>query len=116
MTDAEILEARFPVIVRRFATRAESGGQGKYSGGNGVIRELEFRANMSAAILSNHRVIEPFGLEGGGKAATGENIIVRDNGRVEAQDGIMIEQMHPGDLLIIKTPGGGGYGTPPEKV
>jgi 5-oxoprolinase (ATP-hydrolysing) len=113
MTDVEILETRFPVIVRQFAVRPESGGTGSFRGGNGVIRELEFRANMSAAILSNHRVVAPFGLEGGMQAATGENIIVRSNGKIEAQGSIMIEEMYPGDVLIIKTPGGGGYGAPP---
>ena len=112
MTDAEVLETRYPILVREFSIRHGSGGDGRYSGGDGVIRRLEFRETMTAAILSNHRRVAPFGLAGGQEAKTGVNTLERHNGNVEDLDGIVTIEVQEKDVLIIKTPGGGGYGSP----
>jgi len=116
MTDAEVLETRYPILVREFSIRRGSGGNGKQRGGDGVIRKLEFRAAMSAAILSNHRRVAPFGLAGGQDAMTGVNTLERHNGTVEDLDGIVTIEVQEKDVLIIKTPGGGGYGSPSEST
>ena len=115
MTDPEVLESRFPVLVREFSIRDGSGGAGKYRGGNGVIRKLEFRETMSAAILSNHRRVAPFGLRGGADASVGSNRIERQDGTNEDLDGIVAIELQQNDVLVIETPGGGGYGKPPEQ-
>ena len=94
--------------------RQGSGGQGAQPGGNGAVRKLEFRTTLSAAILSDHRQIPPFGLAGGKAAQTGKNSIVRHDGTTEEFAGAMMTQLNAGDMLVIETPGGGGYGTPPE--
>jgi len=110
LTDPEVLEWRFPVLVDTFAIRPNSGGKGKYSGGNGVIRQIQFREAMTAAILSGHRRIAPFGLNGGGSGAIGRNWIKRNTGEIEAIDSKAEVQMQPGDVFVIETPGGGGFG------
>jgi 5-oxoprolinase (ATP-hydrolysing) len=110
LTDPEVLEWRFPVLVDTFAIRAESGGQGKHSGGNGVIRRIRFREAMTAAILSGHRRIQPFGLAGGQAGKTGRNWIERANGTITEVSGKAEVQMLPGDVFVIETPGGGGFG------
>ncbi|MBW4440599.1 MAG: hydantoinase B/oxoprolinase family protein [Plectolyngbya sp. WJT66-NPBG17] len=110
LTDPEVLEWRFPVLVDRFAIRPDSGGKGKHSGGNGVIRQIQFREAMSAAILSGHRRIAPFGLNGGESGAIGRNWIKRNTGKIEAIESKAEVQMQPGDAFVIETPGGGGFG------
>jgi 5-oxoprolinase (ATP-hydrolysing) len=110
MTDPEVLEARFPVLIREFSIRRNSGGNGLYRGGNGVVRSIEFRAPMQAAILSNNRRIGPFGLQGGTSGKTGRNYILRQDGHTEAVSSTSELQLETGDTLIIETPGGGGYG------
>jgi 5-oxoprolinase (ATP-hydrolysing) len=112
MTDAEVLETRFPVLIKEFSIRQDSGGKGLHRGGDGAIRKIEFRDTMSAAILSNHRRIAPFGLAGGGTGKVGKNTIIRHGGKVEEYDGIMMTEVHKGDLLVVATPGGGGFGLP----
>ncbi len=114
LTDPEILEWRFPVLLESFAIRQGSGGQGLHSGGNGVIRRVQFREPMTAAILSNHRHIPPFGLQGGASGKTGHNYILRQDGVTEELDSKAIVQMQPGDTIVIETPGGGGYGARPS--
>ena len=110
LTDPEVLEWRFPVLLREFAIRKGSGGTGRWRGGDGVIRKVEFREPMTAAILSGHRRVPPFGLAGGGDAQTGRNWIVRADGRTEALQGADQAVMQPGDAIVIETPGGGGFG------
>jgi 5-oxoprolinase (ATP-hydrolysing) len=110
LTDPEVLEWRFPVILEKFAIRQNSGGKGQYRGGNGVIRCLRFQAEMTAGILSNHRLIPPFGLNGGSDGALGKNYVQRGDGSVEQLDSTGAVQMYPGDMFMIETPGGGGYG------
>jgi 5-oxoprolinase (ATP-hydrolysing) len=110
LTDPEVLEARFPVLVERFEIRRGSGGEGKWRGGDGVVRRLQFRAPMTAAILSNRRLVAPFGLAGGGDGAVGRNAVERTDGTVEPLGSTAVVEMAPGDVFVIETPGGGGYG------
>jgi 5-oxoprolinase (ATP-hydrolysing) len=110
LTDPEVLELRFPVLIKNFARRSDSGGTGLHKGGNGVIREIEFRESMTAAILSGHRVVAPFGLAGGGAGAIGRNSVQRANGTVEILGSNAEIKMQPGDVFVIETPGGGGFG------
>jgi 5-oxoprolinase (ATP-hydrolysing) len=111
LTDPEVLEWRFPVLVEEFALRPNSGGKGKHLGGNGVIRRIQFLRSMRAAILSGHRVIPPFGLAGGESGAKGRNCVVRRDGTIEPLASKAEVQMHPGDVFVIETPGGGGFGS-----
>lgn len=110
ITDPEVLEWRFPVLVRDFAIRRGSGGAGRHHGGDGVIRRIEFRRPMTASILANHRRVAPFGLEGGKPGQPGRNAVTRANGRTEELEATAQTAMQPGDTLTIETPGGGGYG------
>jgi 5-oxoprolinase (ATP-hydrolysing) len=110
LTDPEILEAKFPVLVRQFSIRRGSGGRGRYRGGDGTVRRLEFRAPMSGALLANHRRIAPFGVNGGAAAAPGAASIQRATGEVEHMGATARFDVQPGDQLTIESPGGGGYG------
>ncbi|MGH1397499.1 MAG: hydantoinase B/oxoprolinase family protein [Trichormus sp.] len=110
LTDPEVLETRYPVMLESFSLRHDSGGKGKYHGGNGVIRRLRFLEAMSANILSNHRVIPPFGLNGGEPGKVGCNWVERANGIKEDLGSTATVEMNPGDVLVIATPGGGGFG------
>lgn len=110
MTDPEILEQRFPVLLKEFSIWYGSGGAGRYRGGDGVVRCVEFREAMSAGILSSHRVKPPFGVQGGEPGALGVNRLIRVDGSVEPLPGCAEVQVEPGDAIIIETPGGGGYG------
>ncbi|MGZ5058418.1 MAG: hydantoinase B/oxoprolinase family protein, partial [Methylobacter sp.] len=110
ITDPEILEQRFPVLLREFAIRQGSGGAGRYRGGDGVVRRIEFREAMSAGVLSSHRVKPPFGLQGGEPSALGVNKLIRADGSIELLPGCAEVRVEPGDAIVIETPGGGGYG------
>jgi 5-oxoprolinase (ATP-hydrolysing) len=110
LTDPEVIEWRFPVRVRRFEVRAQSGGQGKWHGGDGVLREIEFLEPMQGSILSNRRETVPFGLRGGGPGARGENYILRAAGTTERVGHSAEMHFEAGDRFVMKTPGGGGYG------
>jgi 5-oxoprolinase (ATP-hydrolysing) len=112
LTDPEVLEWRFPVLLEEFSIRRGSGGRGRHRGGDGVIRAIRFREKMTAAILSTHRIVPPFGLDGGEAAAPGENCVRRADGRVEALAGSAQIELDANDTVIIRTPGGGGYGRP----
>jgi 5-oxoprolinase (ATP-hydrolysing) len=112
LTDPEVLEWRYPVLLKRFAVRQGSGGDGRFLGGDGAVRELEFREPMSAAILSGHRRVAPFGLAGGGDGAVGRNRLRRADGTVIELGPTAAVQADAGDILIVETPGGGGYGQP----
>jgi len=109
LTDPEILETRYPVQVESFSLRPDSGGQGKYCGGNGVIRRIKFLKPMTANILSNHRRISPFGLNGAKAGKVGRNYIERHDGTQEALEATATVEMFPGDVFVIETPGGGGF-------
>ena len=110
LTDPEILEWRFPVLLEEFAIRSNSGGNGRHKGGNGVTRRIKFLEPMTAAILSSSRMIAPFGLNGGSAGATGRNYVIRTNGDIENLPSTATVQMEIGDTFIIETPAGGGYG------
>jgi 5-oxoprolinase (ATP-hydrolysing) len=110
LTDPEILEFRFPVRLESYEIRHGSGGRGRWQGGNGGVRKIRFLEAMTAAILSNNRVHAPFGMAGGGAGATGVNTVVRLDGSIERLAHIGKTAMAPGDLFVVATPGGGGYG------
>ena len=112
LTDPEVLEQRYPVLLRRFAIRRGSGGRGAHHGGDGIVRDIEFREPMQAAILANRRRVPPFGLRGGEPAQCGRNFVVRANGRIEELPATAAVNLAAGDRFVIETPGGGGYGTP----
>ncbi|SDD56642.1 5-oxoprolinase (ATP-hydrolysing) [Sphingomonas sp. YR710] len=114
LTDPEVLEARFPVLVEEFAIRRGSGGAGRHRGGDGAVRRIRFREAMHAGILANRRRVPPFGLAGGSDGALGVNRIERADGRVEVLPATAAVEMAPGDVFVIETPGGGGYGAEGE--
>ncbi|MBE9197593.1 MULTISPECIES: hydantoinase B/oxoprolinase family protein [unclassified Nodularia (in: cyanobacteria)] len=111
LTDPEVLETRYPVLVESFSLRPNSGGQGKHFGGDGVIRRIRFLEPMTANILSSHRLVPPFALNGGEPGQVGHNWIQRQDGTQENLNSTATVQMQPGDVFIIETPGGGGFGT-----
>lgn len=110
LTDPEVLELRFPVLLEEFSIRPNSGGKGRFRGGHGARRRLRFLETMTASILSNHRRIPPFGLKGGEPAEVGLNQVIRQDGKVETLNATDHTTMNPGDVFYIETPGGGGYG------
>lgn len=110
LTDPEVLESRYPVILDSFSIRQDSGGKGQYSGGDGVVRKVRFLEPMTAGILSNHRIVSPFGLHGGTAGKVGKSYVERDKS-IEHLDSTATVEMQPGDRFIIETPGGGGYGS-----
>ena len=116
LTDPEVLEFRFPVRVDSYEIRAHSGGSGRWTGGNGGERRIRFLEPMTASILSNGRNTGAFGMAGGGAGACGENHVERAGGGVEILGAIGQCEMAPGDVFVIRTPGGGGYGTPESHV
>ncbi len=110
LTDPEVLESRFPVLVEEFGTRHCSGGKGRWPGGDGVIRRIVFREAMTASLLSGRRRTRPFGLAGGSDALPGSARVERSDGRVETLAACDRAELAPGDMIVIETPGGGGYG------
>ena len=110
LTDPEVLETRYPVLVERFAIRRGSGGKGRHRGGDGVERHIRFRERMRANILSNRREVPPRGIEGGGDAEPGVNQVIRVDGTVETLSATASAEMREGDVFVIETPGGGGFG------
>jgi 5-oxoprolinase (ATP-hydrolysing) len=110
LTDPEVLEWRFPVLVESFCIRRGSGGAGKHRGGDGVVRRIRFREAMTAAILSGHRVVPPYGAAGGAPGAVGRNWVERTDGSREEFGGTHAVAMNAGDVFVIATPGGGGFG------
>lgn len=117
MTDVEVFEQNFPVVVESFSIRGNSGGDGTWRGGNGSVRKLKFTESVEAAILSNRRRVAPFGLEGGENGQTGRNRVIRKQGQsraltpiIEELSGTATVQLNAGDVFIIETPGGGGFG------
>ena len=112
LTDPEVLEFRFPVRLDSYAIRQDSAGAGRWQGGQGGERRIRFLTPMTASILSNGRGGGAFGMAGGSPGAVGENRVERADGRVEALGHIGQVEMAPGDVFVIRTPGGGGYGTP----
>jgi 5-oxoprolinase (ATP-hydrolysing) len=112
LTDPEVLEWRFPVLLESYAIRHGSGGAGRWRGGNGGARRVRFLEPMTASILSGHRRIPPHGLAGGGAGACGRNWVERADGTRLDLGGADRAEVGPGDVFVIETPGGGGFGTP----
>ena len=110
LTDPEVLETRFPVLLEEFSIRRGSGGDGAHRGGDGAIRRVRFLEPLTAAILSNHRRTRPFGAAGGEDGAVGVNRIERADGTGETLGSTAEVRMDPGDVFVIETPGGGGFG------
>ncbi len=110
LTDPEVLEWRFPVLLESFEIRHGSGGSGQTQGGNGAIRRVRFLEPMTAAILSSHRRVPPYGMAGGKPGAIGRNHVERVNGDTLELSGCDQAQMQAGDVFVIETPGGGGFG------
>jgi len=112
LTDPEILERRFPVRVRKFSIRHGSGGAGRHRGGDGTVRELEFLRPLTVSLITERRGPHPpYGAAGGGPGALGHNRLVRVDGTIIDLPGIIQLAVVPGEVLIVETPGGGGFGT-----
>ncbi|XP_017878802.1 5-oxoprolinase isoform X2 [Ceratina calcarata] len=116
ITDPEILELRYPVILNKFSLRPGSGGRGAHPGGDGVVREITFRANMMLSVLTERRVHSPPGLAGGQPGEKGRNTLLRADGRKINLGSKTAVPVCPGDTFLLETPGGGGYGIPGEQA
>ena len=112
ITDPEVLEHRYPVRLARFAIRRGSGGEGRWRGGDGAVRELVFLEPVAVSVLGQHRREAPYGMEGGGPGARGLQRLVRASGEVVELASVDGCDAEPGDRLVLETPGGGGWGTP----
>jgi 5-oxoprolinase (ATP-hydrolysing) len=110
LTDPEELERRYPVRLHEFSIRKGSGGTGKWNGGDGIIREIEFLEPVQATLLSQHRVVAPYGLNGGESGATGHQTLIHTDGQEETLPGIFTRAMQAGERIRVETPGGGGVG------
>jgi 5-oxoprolinase (ATP-hydrolysing) len=115
LTDPEVLEWRFPVLLESFEIRRGSGGRGRHKGGDGTLRRIRFLEAMEAAVLSSHRVVPPFGLAGGEPGQCGRNWVERAGGGTDELKGSDQTQMQPGDVFVLQTPTGGGYGPAEER-
>ncbi|XP_029442000.1 5-oxoprolinase [Rhinatrema bivittatum] len=111
ITDPEILEKRYPVILKRFQLRPGTGGKGRFRGGDGVIRELQFREEVVLSVLTERRAFRPYGMNGGEAGAPGLNLLLRRDGQTINLGGKTSVSIHPGDVFCLQTPGGGGFGT-----
>ncbi|MGW3910887.1 hydantoinase B/oxoprolinase family protein [Streptomyces sp. NPDC005070] len=114
LTDPEVLEWRLPVRLEEFAIRHGSGGPGHWRGGDGAVRRIRFLEPMAVSTLSQHRRVPPYGMAGGEPGALGVNRVERADGTVTELGGSDAADVGPGDVLVIETPGGGGYGPPPH--
>ncbi|HLX29485.1 MAG TPA: hydantoinase B/oxoprolinase family protein [Casimicrobiaceae bacterium] len=112
LTDPEVLEWRFPVRLEEFSIRHGSGGRGAHRGGDGAMRRVRFLEPMTAVMLANHRRVAPFGVNGGAPGAVGRNYVERVGGAREEYGATFKVEMNAGDVFVIETPGGGGYGRP----
>jgi 5-oxoprolinase (ATP-hydrolysing) len=110
ITDAEVLELRYPVRLERFAVRRASGGRGRWTGGDGAIRAIRILEPMTATVVASRRTVAPFGLAGGEPGAVGRQRVERADGTVRSLRGTDQIQLASGDLVVIETPGGGGFG------
>ena len=110
LTDPEVLEWRYPVLLESFAIRSGSGGRGRHRGGDGAVRRVRFLEAMTASILSGHRLVAPHGMAGGAPGQPGRNFVIRVAGTTSALGPFDRTEMAPGDVFVIETPGGGGYG------
>ena len=110
ITDPEIMELRYPVRLEEFSVRKNSGGKGLFKGGNGIVRRITFLAPFTLSILSQHRIVAPFGLKGGKKGKKGKQYLILNDKTVKILRGVDGANIEAGEQLVIETPGGGGYG------
>ena len=110
-TPAEALEYAYPLRVRRYSLRRESGGNGKHRGGDGIVREIEVLSEAEVTLLADRRKHGPYGLQGGGGGASGTAEVIRQDGSVECLPGKFNVRLRPGERIRIQTPGGGGWGS-----
>lgn len=116
ITDPEILETRYPIVLNKFCLRAdESGGRGCFDGGEGVERELLFRKPVTLSVLTERRVLQPYGMAGGEPGKNGLNLLRKADGRTIYLGSKTAVDIDTGDIFAMKTPGGGGYGDPKAK-
>lgn len=111
ITDPEILEFRYPVVLEKMSIRKASGGKGKWCGGDGIVRQLRFEEDVTLTMLSQHRVQSPFGMDGGLSGKTGKQVVFSKSGEEIELKGIETIELKKGDRIRIETPGGGGYGS-----
>ena len=116
LTDPEVLEWRYPVILEEFSIRRYSGGNGRNRGGDGVTRRLRFEEKMTAAILSGSRKFAPFGLSGGENGLPGRTTVLRESNEEKVLNSTDQLEVKPGDVIIIETPGGGGFGKKSTRI
>lgn len=112
LTDPEVLESRFPLLLESYAIRRGSGGSGRWRGGDGGVRRIRFFQPMTVSMLSGHRRVPPYGMAGGSPGSLGRNRVERADGRVTELAGNDVAEVDVGDVLVVETPGGGGWGTP----
>ncbi|OYZ75188.1 MAG: hypothetical protein B7Y12_13130 [Rhizobiales bacterium 24-66-13] len=112
LTDPEILETRFPVLLEDFHVRPGSGGRGQWNAGAGTYRRIRFLEKMDCALLSSHRRVRPFGLDGGEYGAVGEGFVRRNDGSYDVLEGCAQTVLEAGEAVIVITPTGGGFGNP----
>jgi 5-oxoprolinase (ATP-hydrolysing) len=110
LTDPEVLEWRYPVLLESFGVRRGSGGAGQYRGGDGTYRRIRFLEEMEVVMLSNHRIVPPYGMAGGEPGQCGRNWVERKNGDIHAMTGLDMAKVGVGDVFVLETPTGGGYG------
>jgi N-methylhydantoinase B len=111
-TPVEALEHAYPIRIARYSLRRGSGGRGKWRGGEGIIREIQFLAKAQLTLLSDRRRFPPYGLSGGEAGESGSNVVVRNDGTEEQFPSKFTTWVRPGDTISIQTPGGGGWGSP----
>jgi 5-oxoprolinase (ATP-hydrolysing) len=110
ITDPEVLELRYPVRLEVFAIRRGSGGDGNRHGGDGVVRRIRFAEPMTLVIVSSRRIVPPHGLAGGASAALGRQWVEHADGSIDPLAGVDQKELQVGDVMVVETPGGGGYG------
>jgi 5-oxoprolinase (ATP-hydrolysing) len=110
ITDPEIMELRYPVRLDAFSIRKNSGGKGLYKGGDGIVRKMTFLAPVELSILSQHRVVAPFGIKGGKRGKKGKQYLVLPNKSLKILRGVDGVTVQKGEQFVIETPGGGGFG------
>ncbi|HZK06550.1 MAG TPA: hydantoinase B/oxoprolinase family protein [Actinomycetaceae bacterium] len=115
LTDPEVLESRYPVLLESYGIRRGSGGAGRWKGGDGGVRRLRFLEPMTVSMLSGHRRVPPYGMAGGSSGALGRNLVERADGAVTELAGNVVADLDVGDVLVVETPGGGGYGQPERR-
>ena len=116
LTDPEILEWRYPVLLESFEIRHGSGGTGKFKGGDGTLRRIRFLEEMEVVILANHRIVPPYGVAGGAPGECGRNWVERTDGSIDEMTAMDKRKVGPGDVFVLQTPTGGGFGPATERV